>query len=96
MTPAQHHMGRVASLGCIACRLLGFPESPAQVHHIREGRIARCDWLTIPLCPPHHTGKVPGVPSVHNEKDALLRALGIFSEFDLLALVIKDLAPKPR
>lgn len=85
-------MGRVAKLGCIACSCLGFPDSDAQVHHIREGRIARNDFLTIPLCPPHHTGKLPGVPSIHMAKDDLLRRIGVFSEFDLLAIVLERLA----
>ena len=86
MTPAQRHMGRVARIGCIACALLCLGETPAQVHHIREGRIARNDYLTIPLCPPHHTG--PSM-SVHKDKESLMRALGVHSEFDLLAEVLR-------
>ena len=82
-------MGRVARIGCIACLVLGLGETPAQVHHIREGRIARNDYLTLPMCDPHHAGQVPGVPSIHKRKDDLLRQLGVLSEFDLLALVIE-------
>lgn len=78
-------MGRVASIGCIACINLGHGETPAQVHHIREGRIARNDYLTIPLCTQHHTG--PRM-SMHMDKAPLLRALGVSSEFDLLADVL--------
>ncbi len=85
MTRAQTHMGRVASIGCIACINLGHGETPAQVHHIREGRIARNDYLTIPLCAPHHTGSRM---SMHMDKAPLLRALGVSSEFDLLADVL--------
>lgn len=81
-------MGRVAEIGCIACIRMGFGPTPAAVHHIREGRIARNDWLTIPLCPEHHTGTHM---SVHMAKDALLRALKIGSEFELLADVIERL-----
>lgn len=88
LTKAQRHMGRVAALGCIACGLLGFGETPAQVHHIREGRIARNDFLTLPLCREHHQGTRM---SVHQSKDALLRALKVGSEFDLLAEVLKRL-----
>ena len=88
-TKAQHrHLNRVAALGCIACKLLCLGESPSQVHHIREGRIARNHWLTLPLCPRHHTG---ASMSVHMDKDALMMALGVASEFDLLAEVIEAL-----
>lgn len=86
MSKAGRHMGKVAELGCIACRLLGHGETPAAVHHIREGRIARNDWLTIPLCPEHHTGTHQ---SVHMRKDELMRALGVHSEFDLLAATLE-------
>ena len=82
-------MGKVARLGCIACTLLCLGETPAQVHHIREGRIARNDFLTLPLCQPHHTG--PSY-SVHKDKETLMRALGVHSEFDLLAEVLRRLA----
>jgi hypothetical protein len=77
-------MGNVAGLGCIACRILQLGETPAQVHHIREGRIARNDFLTLPLCAEHHTGSHQ---SIHMSKASLLRALGVQSEFDLLANV---------
>jgi hypothetical protein len=87
MTPAQRHMGRVARIGCIACALLCLADdTPAQVHHIREGRIERNDYLTIPLCEPHHTGSRM---SVHKDKETLLRAIGVHSEFDLLAEVLR-------
>lgn len=86
---AKRHMGRVAGIGCIACICLGYGPSPAHVHHIREGRIARNDYLTIPLCPEHHTGTHQ---SVHMRKDELLRAIGVQSEFDLLAMVTGILA----
>lgn len=86
MTPAQRHMGRVVDVGCIACHLLALGESPAHCHHIREGRIARNDFLTIPLCPDHHVGTAM---SVHKAKPALLRALGVHSEFDLLAETLR-------
>jgi hypothetical protein len=47
----------VASLGCAVCRNSGFGESPAEVHHVRNGvgkgqRASHFD--TIPLCPTHH------------------------------------------
>ena len=89
----KRHMGRVAALGCIVCDLKGYPETPAQVHHIREGRIARNDFLTIPLCEGHHTGTPL---SVHMSRELLLLSLRVGSEFDLLAVVMERLAPAKR
>ena len=86
MTKAQVHMGRVAELGCIACILAGYGPSPAQVHHIREGRVPRNDFLTLPLCREHHTGSRA---SVHMAKDDLMRQLKMHSEFELLAEVLE-------
>jgi hypothetical protein len=84
----DRYLGRVAALGCIACILMELGDTPAAVHHIREGRIARNHFLTLPLCQPHHDG--PRM-SVHKDKPALLRALGVHSEFDLLAEVLRRL-----
>ena len=85
----NRHMGCVAAIGCIVCRRLFDVETPCQVHHIREGRIERNDFLTIGLCAPHHTGSSM---SVHMDKERLFRALGVFSEFDLLADVLERIA----
>jgi hypothetical protein len=57
----REHMGRVAALGCGLCRLLGFPGTPAELHHPRTGvgigkRSAHTD--VIPLCFHHHRGNV--------------------------------------
>jgi len=52
-------MNSVAELGCGMCRRMGYPETPAQLHHPREGvgkGQRASDWLVIPLCPEHHTG----------------------------------------
>ena len=53
------HMGRVAALGCLLCRRLGYHGTPAEVHHLRTGTGAgrrAMDTETIPLCPEHHRG----------------------------------------
>lgn len=53
----QKHLSRVAALGCIVCRQLGCPDSPAGIHHIRTGQGAgqRADHFhVIPLCSAHH------------------------------------------
>lgn len=49
------HMGKVAALGCVLCRILGYPPSQAEVHHVFDSA-DRSDFLTIPLCPEHHRG----------------------------------------
>jgi|CXWL01.1.fsa_nt_gi hypothetical protein len=54
MTPADH-MERIASLGCIVCHTILGRYAPANVHHIGDSS-ERSDWLTIPLCQPHHQG----------------------------------------
>lgn len=57
MNGAKAYMGRVADMGCIVCRRLGFGFSPAEVHHLRGNGWGRAsDFDTIPLCYPHHRG----------------------------------------
>jgi hypothetical protein len=89
MTKAEaEYLGRVARLGCILCRRLGLGETPAQVHHLREGQggAQRAPhWLTVPLCPEHHTGK----HGIHGDRKALLPLKA--DEMDLLAWTIEAL-----
>lgn len=47
----KRHLDRVAALGCSLCRHLNYGESPAEIHHIREGQgmAQRAQhWLAIP------------------------------------------------
>lgn len=82
----------VASLGCVACRNAGYGETPAEVHHIRDGvgRGQRADDTeTIPLCPPHHRGTAhPIVPSIHRDKRRFEREFG--TERELLAQTVRE------
>lgn len=62
----REHMSAVAALGCIACRNLGIPGTPAEIHHIRAGvgagrRASHYDVL--PLCFHHHSAQ--GVDGYH-------------------------------
>lgn len=93
MNAAKRHMGRVAALGCILCRVHFFVEGePANVHHIREGQGGAqraSDFLTIPLCPEHHTGS----SGIHG-----LGVRGFYTryrltELDLLAMTLELLEP---
>jgi len=55
--PEKEYMNRVANLGCICCHQLGFPDSPAEIHHIRSGQgmsQRASNYDVIPLCPVHH------------------------------------------
>jgi hypothetical protein len=43
-------------IGCIACWMLGHPETPYDVQHLLSGNKRRGHDDTIPLCPAHHRG----------------------------------------
>jgi len=61
---------RLAELGCIVCANLGYPDSPAEVHHLKIGvGIAQKSEKMIPLCPPHHRTGGYGV-AFHVGKEA--------------------------
>jgi hypothetical protein len=56
----KKHMNAVAELGCAVCRRMGYPGTPAEIHHKRAGAGAgrRSSHMeVIPLCPEHHRGK---------------------------------------
>ena len=63
------YLSLVASLGCLACSLDGYPGSPAEIHHprARVGMAERApDKEAYGLCPVHHrTGTSEDHPSVH-------------------------------
>lgn len=55
----KKHMMRVAELGCMVCKRMGYEGTPAEIHHKRAGtgagrRSSHMD--AIPLCPEHHRG----------------------------------------
>lgn len=56
----REYLSKVASIGCIICYRAGYPETPAEIHHIRDvglGLGVRNDNAnTLPLCPLHHRG----------------------------------------
>ncbi len=89
MTRAEgEYLGRVAALGCILCRRMGYGETPAQIHHVREGEggAQRAPhWLAVPLCEPHHTGP----RGIHGNRLAFLPLKA--DEMDLLAWTIEAL-----
>lgn len=58
MTKAErNHLDRVAALGCILSRHYGFPDTQAEIHHVRTGTGAgrkASHYETIPLSPHFH------------------------------------------
>ena len=64
----RQHMSKVAALGCIACRKIGFYDTPAEIHHIRSGMgigQRNSHYMTIPLCAEHHRH---GENAIHRSK----------------------------
>lgn len=81
----REYKSAVASLGCLACRHLGYGPTPAQLHHPRafSGLSQRAsDWLVVPLCREHHTGN----DGVHGANFYMRTRL---TEGDLLAMTIE-------
>ena len=82
----------VASLGCVLCEDLGLGETPANLHHVREGQgmsQRSSDWLVVPLCKEHHQGAT----GIHGGK---FYQHWKMDELDLLAMTIKGMACKVR
>jgi hypothetical protein len=82
-------MDRVAALGCIACWIDGYPDTPPEIHHPRAGTGGgqkASDMEAIPLCPPHHRGTDhPNTPSIHLDKLVFIERYG--TEAVLLSIV---------
>lgn len=56
MSFKKKHMDMVASTGCVLCREFDGQFVPGHVHHVAEGSEPRSDYMTVCLCPDHHTG----------------------------------------
>jgi hypothetical protein len=53
----KEHMSKVAAMGCYCCEKMGYPDSPAAIHHIRTGygiSQRASNFEVIPLCGLHH------------------------------------------
>lgn len=86
----RKHMGRVASIGCILCRHLGYGDTPAAVHHIREEQgvaMRASNFLVVPLCPEHHQGG----SGIHGLGRKAFERTYRLSELDLLAMTLEVL-----
>ena len=83
-------MGKVAELGCVICRHLGYGESQAEVHHIRTEQgvsVRASDYLTVPLCPEHHRGS----SGIHGMGRKAFERTYNLTELDLLAMTIEGM-----
>jgi hypothetical protein len=79
------HMSKVAAVGCIACIRIGYSDTPAEVHHLRDGAGAgqrSGHYSTIPLCPHHHRH---GKNAIHQSKVNFEADFG--TELELLEMV---------
>ena len=47
-------MSAIVRLGCIVCRLQGYPGAPGEVHHMLSGGRRRGHLFTLCLCSPGH------------------------------------------
>ncbi len=64
----RQHLSKVAAIGCIACRKLGFYDTPCEIHHIREGvgmGQRNTHYNVIGLCHTHHR---TGSDAIHQSK----------------------------
>ena len=53
----KEHYGKIARLGCILCKsVLGYDDTPCEIHHIRRLGGKRKLANVIGLCPEHHRG----------------------------------------
>ena len=87
----KDYLNRVANLGCVVCRNLGYGATPAAIHHIRAGQgmsQRASDYLVIPLCGSHHQTGGKGV-AIHAGQQAFEALYG--TELQLLAQTIGDL-----
>lgn len=81
------HLDLVASLCCVACRMIGYEDTPAEIHHIRTnmGMSQRNDHHhAIPLCPYHHR---TGHNAIHKSKELFENDFA--TEQELLDLINK-------
>lgn len=88
----SRHMGKVAAVGCILCRHLGYGYSPAEVHHLKEECGAgqrQSDFIVAPLCPEHHRGGA----GLHGLGRKAFERTYRLTELDLLALTLEAMTP---
>jgi hypothetical protein len=56
----KKHLDLLSQLGCVVCTRLGYPGTPAEIHHPRKGvglALRASHYDAIPLCVEHHRGQ---------------------------------------
>jgi hypothetical protein len=96
---AKRHLDRYRKLqdyGCVPCRMLGFPGTPGDIHHVVDKGYKDND-RTIALCAWHHRGVKPGLvtpdflgPSLANGSKPFHERFG--TEQKMLEEVNKEIA----
>ena len=90
------HMDKVAQLGCMACRTLGYEDTPAELHHVRDGAGAgmkTTNYEVVGLCGAHHRFGGYGV-AYHAGPEAFEAKFG--TERELLAEVYRLIGYKEQ
>lgn len=85
----RQHMAKVAAIGCIVCDRLGYPDTPCELHHIRDGQgmgKRASHKEVIPLCHRHHRTGGHGV-AIHAGRETWEAQFG--TERELLAIVLE-------
>lgn len=90
----RHHVDRVAQVGCVVCRRLGYGWVPAQIHHVAEGSGVRSWFSVAPLCSPHHDEARSGTGFHGMGTDKFCAAFRVpgESEYGLIVWVNEDLS----
>lgn len=95
MTRAEReYLESVAELGCIVCRNLKFYDTPAEIHHIRDGQgLAQraSNFESIGLCHIHHRTGGYGI-AIHAGKKEFEKKFG--TERELLEQVHNEIGYK--
>lgn len=90
------HMSKVAALGCVVCRNLGYGETPAALHHIRAGQgmsQRASHYQVLPLCGTHHQTGGYGV-AIHAGQKEWESRYG--TELELLEQVYDEIGFRPQ
>ena len=90
------HMSKVAALGCVVCRNLGYGETPAALHHIRAGQgmsQRASHFQVLPLCGAHHQTGGYGV-AIHCGQKEWESRYG--TEIELLEQVYAEIGFRPE
>ena len=84
----KQHYDEIAQLCCVACRVVGILDSPAEIHHTRAGAgMGQKSRHVIPLCDKHHRNGGYGV-AFHAGKIAFESVYGTEEE---LLRIVRDL-----